>query len=713
MKNKPALLVTIALTILAYCSSCSSSCSAAVQNLDAFVRDGQTFLTWQEDGSDWYFVYASEEPITSINNRKWIAKIPRGSNRFRFPAVSSHRGHTDRKYKELFHGKPWADRIQIEASQDASKGLPDGTGLFVHTIKTEAARYYAVTSSETNAIHEGQNSLVATVDEKPGIPGATLVFKKDHLHYFVFFTDFATWNSDGIDDHMHGYSHVFTASIPEKVIDPSPLSVRLHAYSAWNGVFMPYSYPINNGVSIAMFDYSLTWWFGHGESLTTTHGKNAPHGMVVNYTEQRLMQVIRWLAGNPASFPATIDSSRVYLLGGSMGGSGANHITCKQGDIITSGQASKGYTNWSLSEDLAPYARDNRVNVFLGDFQRKFGTLDDNNTTNLSSKRVFDVLNLASWVSDPKANVGYLETANGSIDSVIPFWGVAEFWDALETGKHPYSATWLQVGHSSRLGSGSPMVFHQLRSDETIPAMANASCNSKLDFGFRFMGRIKQVMEKKIQIDNPITHDITGMTLVVGPSTLTSKRYQVSGTDGDFILITEGNLLDYTPPVTAWQKSELKRRLNREPSDKEIREQAAANKSRYLVIDGDPEGTRNGHIAWSSSHQNFDKSSTDDDIVDTENQWCMNFRLEKNQHLGEWKLNTATVDITPRRCQKFKPPVGTQVRWENWDHSSPGQPERIASGEVSVDRHGLITVPEFIVGKRGLGNRLILTPVSR
>ena len=51
MKDKSALLVTIALTILAYCSSCSSSCSAAVQELDAFVRDGQTFLTWQEDGS--------------------------------------------------------------------------------------------------------------------------------------------------------------------------------------------------------------------------------------------------------------------------------------------------------------------------------------------------------------------------------------------------------------------------------------------------------------------------------------------------------------------------------------------------------------------------------------------------------------------------------------------------------------------------------------
>ena len=75
MKDKSALLVTIALTILALFFA---HLPARPQSrAGCFVRDGQTFLTWQEDGSDWYFVYASVEPITSISNRKWIAKSQR------------------------------------------------------------------------------------------------------------------------------------------------------------------------------------------------------------------------------------------------------------------------------------------------------------------------------------------------------------------------------------------------------------------------------------------------------------------------------------------------------------------------------------------------------------------------------------------------------------------------------------------------------------
>ncbi len=551
MNVKKLLLVSVALAF----SGFYPPVFAAVQDLRAFVREGQTFLTWQEDESDWYYVYASVTPIKSLENRTWIAKIPKGSNRFRFPHLTSHKGQAGKIYSELFEGKPWANRIQIESSLDSSKGLPDGTGLFVRTTKQDVTMYYAVTCSQDATIKPNQNALVMPLKEKKGLPGATLVYQEKNLHYFVFFTDFETWNANGIDDHMHGYAHVFAASIPAAIAKPSPLSIRLHAYSAWGGVFMPYSYPINNGVSIAMFDYSLTWWFGHAESLETTQAKNAPPGKVVNYTEQRLMQVVRWLASSPPAFPAEIDHSRVYILGGSMGGSGVNHINCKQGDIITSGQASKGFVNWSLSNELKPYVTNSRVNVFLGDFQSKYGTLEDNNATNLNGKRVYDVLNLTSWVSDPRANVGYLETANGSIDGVIPFWGLAEFWDALEQGKHPYSSAWTQTGHASRLGSGSPMNFYQLRSDESIPAMANASCNSPLAHGYRFMGRIKRVLKNAVQIENAIAHDITGMTLVVGPSTETSQWFKVASSDGDLIRITEGDLLSLKPPVTAWQES--------------------------------------------------------------------------------------------------------------------------------------------------------------
>ena len=685
-----------------------SHASAEVRGLRVFCREGQTFLTWQEDGSDWYYVYASSKPIKKVAGRKWIAKIPKGSNRFRFPHLTSYKGSKAKIYRDLFHGKPWADRIQIESSLDSSKCLSDGTGLFVRTVKNRAATYYAVTSTEDAEVEMDRNALGNAVDEEKGIPGATLVYKEENRHYFVFFTDYDVWNAEGVDDHMHGYAHVFVASIPEKLSNPAPLSVRLHAYSAWSGVFMPYSYPINDGVSIAMFDYSLTWWFGHSEALKDLEQKNAPVGKVVNYTEQRLMQVVRWVASSPKTFPAEIDGSRVYVLGGSMGGSGTNHITCKHGDLVTSGQASKGYTDWSLSPELKPYAANSRVNVFLGDFQRKYGTLADNNPTNLDGQRVYDALNLASWVSDPRANVGYLETANGSIDGVIPFWGLAKFWEALEKGKHPYSSAWAQAGHASRLGSGSPMTYHKLRSDESIPAMANASCNFSLRFGYRFMGRIEEVRKDSIKIDNAILHDIRGMTLVVGPSGNTKQWFKIAGVDGDVIRVTEGDLLAFKPPVTAWQKSQLKRKLGREPTEIDLDGQADKNKMKYLVIDGDPEGTRNGYIAWSTSLQNFDKTTTVDDIVDTENEWAMSFRLGENYYFGQWKHETATVDITPRRCQKFKPAVGAKVHWENWDYSNPRVPTKISEGNVTVDKYGLVSVLKFVVGKKGLGNRLVL-----
>jgi hypothetical protein len=58
---------------------------------------------------------------------------------------------------------------------------------------------------------------------------------------------------------------------------------------------------------------------------------------------------------------------------------------------------------------------------------------------------------------------------------------------------------------------------------------------------------------------------------------------------------------------------------------------------------------------------------------------------------GRWsaKISNAlcktqmTVDVTPRRCQKFKPEPGEKFKWT----SSTG-----GAGEVTVDKWGLVTV---------------------
>jgi hypothetical protein len=61
------------------------------------------------------------------------------------------------------------------------------------------------------------------------------------------------------------------------------------------------------------------------------------------------------------------------------------------------------------------------------------------------------------------------------------------------------------------------------------------------------------------------------------------------------------------------------------------------------------------------------------------------------------------VDVTPRRCQHFKPRPGTKIVWANTELSNG---KVVAYGEVVVDHWGLVTVPKVVVSKGG--NRLSL-----
>ena len=99
----------------------------------------------------------------------------------------------------------------------------------------------------------------------------------------------------------------------------------------------------------------------------------------------------------------------------------------------------------------------------------------------------------------------------------------------------------------------------------------------------------------------------------------------------------------------------------------------------------------------------------EDDIVDETNTWAICLRLQKNTIAGEWDQATATVDISPRRLQRFKPRPGETVHWENYDCADPAAWKKRDEGDVTADRHGLVTVRRFVVGKKGWGNRLVLT----
>ncbi|KKL81634.1 hypothetical protein LCGC14_1992790 [marine sediment metagenome] len=110
-------------------------------------------------------------------------------------------------------------------------------------------------------------------------------------------------------------------------------------------------------------------------------------------------------------------------------------------------------------------------------------------------------------------------------------------------------------------------------------------------------------------------------------------------------------------------------------------------------------GQINGKLEWSAPGNDFDAKSADDDIVDTAATWAMNIRSLSGP---------ATVDVTPRRCKRFKPAPGAKCTWQNLDFSNPAKPKVVDRGTVAADKYGLVTVEKFKVGKAGLGNRLVI-----
>lgn len=84
--------------------------------------------------------------------------------------------------------------------------------------------------------------------------------------------------------------------------------------------------------------------------------------------------------------------------------------------------------------------------------------------------------------------------------------------------------------------------------------------------------------------------------------------------------------------------------------------------------DGDMEGGINLGFAW-------------EEVVDEPDGWSVTLS-------NELAREEATVDVTPRRCQKFRPAAGENVTWSD-SHGN--------KGAVSADQWGLVTIPRVLI----------------
>ena len=85
----------------------------------------------------------------------------------------------------------------------------------------------------------------------------------------------------------------------------------------------------------------------------------------------------------------------------------------------------------------------------------------------------------------------------------------------------------------------------------------------------------------------------------------------------------------------------------------------------------------------------------DKTIVDAADRWEMTVSLD-----GAAPLATCTVDLTPRKCQTFKPKPGTTFKW-----TCKAGDKLLGSGSVAADQWGLVTIRQLPMAK---GNQRVV-----
>jgi predicted peptidase len=316
-------------------------------NVRAWSANGQTFIVWKIGATDplSYDVYRSATPFTDISQATLAGRL----------------------FKPEWQG----DRLKI-ASSTLTWRVPNGSGgtyqlaanegLFVFTQHSAANEYFAVVRNGSSAVTAANMTITAIAETYDPVNDRV----RCHLQFTGATTRsypysvYAVW-ADGRDDSTdarpdfpilanaakNGAPHVFgvyepLGGLPANGTYPAVLCFHGGGSSGqWNiwapesGVTANCGNQLTQGIVVAhddrvfmvnsggTVDTSLpSFWLGWSPSMNpfAVANLNVSSQPVVPYTQRRVMWIQDWLEQRS---PYRIDTSRVSLMGNSMGGAGS------------------------------------------------------------------------------------------------------------------------------------------------------------------------------------------------------------------------------------------------------------------------------------------------------------------------------------------------------------------------------------------------------
>jgi hypothetical protein len=206
-----------------------------------------------------------------------------------------------------------------------------------------------------------------------------------------------------------------------------------------------------------------TYWIGYWKDYNRFLEKESQPvpdtGIVVNYTMRRIIWELDWLIDRLEA-----DPERISLMGGSMGGRGANYLPRAYPDKFSA---------WlSLSPGIEPQPGD-----------PLFGSKAQNLITNLpGNPRVLDVMDLHTMVSDQGRDIPFGKIVGGRADNSLAALspGVVQAYRNVNDAGHGTHIYWDDRGHVFTSGSYwsdserlSSTALTQYESNCSFPAFFN------------------------------------------------------------------------------------------------------------------------------------------------------------------------------------------------------------------------------------------------
>jgi pimeloyl-ACP methyl ester carboxylesterase len=563
-----------------------------VTGLAATHRAGQTILSWTEPdpvirGDTTFGLWnlwqqKNEEAFRKVRYRVYRSEEPFSSKTIGRAEFVDEVGPLTGWNPEFYGIAPKDDadvpRFVIE---EGKPPVAPGTGIYAHNPRKAGKFYYAVSvavnGEEDLSVFDAFNSTARAVVETVGAgepvlqrvvaPKSFSYVDGPTLHYYVRWESPPTSNlpSRPVD---------YLVAIPPKKVEPAPVGLHLHCWGGnLEGGYGWWYDSAQGAILISTNQIPYDWWTGYHENSGTW--KSWKEGVVRPYSQDRVMAFLDW-AGTKWS----LDRSRVFTAGSSMGGSGSPNLALRHA----------GQVAWAVS--WVGVHSPSRSPQFKGSYERVYGSLPWQLPYADGKASAFDYFDDVHYLRDhPELEAPLLCFSNGKNDAAIGWPQARDLWKALQEARQPHVFVWGQGGHGQRAILPGP-----------------------------------NPNERELGVDVRLDRSLPAFT-----------RGSLDGNPG-----------------------------SGDPKD------------------GDPEGQSNLHLSW------------DPAAADEAEAWEMVVRLNARAPRGE-----CTVDVTPRRCQKFRPAPGSRVGWRNVSVADGGV---VQSGEVKADEQGRVTIPQAAV-TRG-GNRL-------